>query len=96
MEEVKLRSRSGIAKLAGVALCCAGVLVIAFYTGPLLSPVNHHRAFSAATNASAAANTARNPAWIKGTFMAVLEWSLWIVLQVSSTTQESRSSFCYP
>ncbi|CAL5067263.1 unnamed protein product [Urochloa decumbens] len=82
MEEVKPRSRSGIAKLVGVALCIAGVLVIAFYTGPLLSPVNHHRAFSASTHAS----TPTHPAWIKGTFMAVLAvlaWSVWIVLQAT-------------
>ncbi|CAL5017442.1 unnamed protein product [Urochloa decumbens] len=73
MEEVKPRSRSGIAKLVGVALCIAGVSVIAFYTGPLLSPVNHHRAFSASTHAS----TPTHPAWIKGTFMAVLAVLAW-------------------
>ncbi|KAL6868141.1 hypothetical protein ACP4OV_014986 [Aristida adscensionis] len=42
MEGVTLRSSSGIAKIAGVALSLAGVLVIAFYAGPSLSPVNHH------------------------------------------------------
>ncbi|CAN6242061.1 unnamed protein product [Urochloa humidicola] len=86
MEKVKARSRSGIAKLIGVALCFTGVLVIAFYTGPLLSPVNHHRAFSASTHASTAANTVSHSAWIKGTFMAVLAvvaWALWIVLQAA-------------
>ncbi|OEL25173.1 hypothetical protein BAE44_0013809, partial [Dichanthelium oligosanthes] len=31
-----LRSPSGIAKLTGVGLCLAGVLVIAFYTGPAI------------------------------------------------------------
>ncbi|KAF8653476.1 hypothetical protein HU200_062222 [Digitaria exilis] len=34
MEVVKLRSASGVAKLAGVALCLAGVFAIAFYSGP--------------------------------------------------------------
>ncbi|KAF8697141.1 hypothetical protein HU200_036135 [Digitaria exilis] len=87
MEDLKLRSRSGIAKLAGVALCLAGVLVIAFYSGPFLSPVNHHRAFSAGTHASiTSADSASRSTWIKGTFMAVLAiiaWSVWIVLQAA-------------
>jgi hypothetical protein len=46
MERVKLRSASGIAKVAGVALCLAGVFTIALYTGPSVSPINHHRAFA--------------------------------------------------
>ncbi|TVU13896.1 hypothetical protein EJB05_37329, partial [Eragrostis curvula] len=87
MEEVKLRSPSGVAKLTGVALCLAGVFVIAFYAGPSLSPVNHHRAFGTATRSSAAATTmVSQSVWIKGTLMAVLAivtWSLWIVLQAA-------------
>lgn len=49
MEEVKVRSRSGIAKLASVALSIAGVLVIAFYTGvPSRVPPFHPPAFTLA------------------------------------------------
>jgi hypothetical protein len=83
MEHVKLKSWSGAAKLTGVALCLAGVLVIALYAGPSLSPVNHHRAF--ASHASAPSGATRG-AWVKWTFLMVLAdamWSLWIVLQVS-------------
>ncbi|AQK43704.1 WAT1-related protein [Zea mays] len=74
MEEVKLRSASGMAKLTGVALCLAGVLVIAFYAGELLSAVNHHHAFGApapthAASSTAAAKTMTGAAWIKGTFI---------------------------
>ncbi|RLN35686.1 WAT1-related protein [Panicum miliaceum] len=47
MEVVNLRSSSGIAKVSGAALCLAGVLVMALYAGPELSPVSHHRAFTA-------------------------------------------------
>ncbi|KAF8715972.1 hypothetical protein HU200_026939 [Digitaria exilis] len=86
MEEVKLRSRSGIAKLAGVALSIAGVLVIALYTGPLLSPLNHHSAFRGATISSTAVHHPSRAVWIKGVFLAVLgvlSWSLWIVLQAA-------------
>ncbi|TVU13894.1 hypothetical protein EJB05_37327, partial [Eragrostis curvula] len=85
MEKVKLRSPTGIAKVTCVALCLAGVFVIAFYAGPSLSPVNHHHPFGAATDATATtAVTTTQEDWIKGTFMAVLAmvaWSVWIVLQ---------------
>ncbi|CAD6263685.1 unnamed protein product [Miscanthus lutarioriparius] len=73
MEELKLRNPSGIAKLTGVALCLAGILVIALYAGELLSPVNHHRAFAAPTHGHASATAAKTlmgAAWIKGTFVA--------------------------
>ncbi|CAL4910751.1 unnamed protein product [Urochloa decumbens] len=87
MEHVKLKSWSGIAKLTGVALCVTGVLVIAFYTGPGLSPVNHHRAF--ASHASGPSPPVANPtrgAWVKWTFLMVVAnvaWSLWIVMQAA-------------
>ena len=87
MEHVKLKSLSGIAKLAGVALCLAGILVIALYAGPSVSPVNHHRAF--ASHASSAAHVVTRSAWVKWTFLMVLAntaWSLWIVLQVSMSS----------
>ncbi|RLN29369.1 hypothetical protein C2845_PM05G09960 [Panicum miliaceum] len=86
MEVVKLRSSSGIAKLAGVSLCLAGVFAIAFYAGPALSPVNHHRAFAAsrAPASTGSAPSSSRMTWIKGTFLMVLAntaFSLWIVLQ---------------
>ncbi|KAL6885949.1 hypothetical protein ACP4OV_010210 [Aristida adscensionis] len=80
MEKLNVRSSSGIAKVTGVALCLAGVFVIAFYAGPSLSPVNHHRAFKSTTNS----HTDRHAVWIEGTFFAVLgmaTWSLWMVMQ---------------
>jgi len=87
MEVVKPRSASGMAKLTGVALCLAGVFVIAFYSGPALSPVNHHRAFTANASASAGSvnTSSSNSRWIEGTFLMVLAnvaWSLSIVWQV--------------
>ncbi|XP_051230949.1 WAT1-related protein At5g64700 [Lolium perenne] len=81
LEAIKLRASSGVAKLAGVALCIAGVLVIALYAGPPLSPLNHHRAF--AGHAHAAVGNKQGQ-WMKGTFLMLLAnvtWSLWIVLQ---------------
>ena len=83
MEVVRLRSLSGKAKVAGVALCLAGVFVLAFYAGPALSPVNPHRAFAVAQASNS--NIPSRITWIKGTFFMVLAnatWALWIVLQV--------------
>ncbi|KAL6868136.1 hypothetical protein ACP4OV_014981 [Aristida adscensionis] len=81
MEVVKLKSSSGIAKIVGIALCLAGVLVIALYIGPGLSPINHHRVFAAHIS-----NAPSRITWIKGTFLMVLanvSWSLWIVRQAA-------------
>nr|TKW24749.1 hypothetical protein SEVIR_3G070100v2 [Setaria viridis] len=86
MEHVKLKSWSGIAKLTGVALCLAGVLVIALYTGPGLSPANHHRAFpshASGPSPSVAKTLRPGGAWVKWTFLMVVAnvaWSLWIVM----------------
>ncbi|KAM0899250.1 hypothetical protein ACQ4PT_021416 [Festuca glaucescens] len=79
MEAVKVRSRSGLGKLVGVALCVAGVLVIAFYAGPSIRPLAHHPIFAHKPH------SVSNSAWIRGTFLLLLAcatWSLWIVLQV--------------
>ncbi|OEL18462.1 WAT1-related protein [Dichanthelium oligosanthes] len=88
LEVVRLRSPSGMAKAAGVALCLAGVLTIALYTGPSMSPVNHHRAFagSGAVVEHHESSSNSKGTWIKGTFLMLLSnttWSLWIVLQAS-------------
>nr|CAB3456735.1 unnamed protein product [Digitaria exilis] len=88
MEVVKLSSASGVAKLTGVALCLAGVFAIAFYSGPALSPVNHHRAFSAHAPGSGRANASLNSktTWVEGTFLMILAnmaWSLSIVWQAA-------------
>nr|CAB3453057.1 unnamed protein product [Digitaria exilis] len=88
MEVVKLRSASGVAKLAGVALCLAGVFAIAFYSGPTLSPINHHHTFTADGPGSGHANASSNSktTWIEGTFLMILAnvaWSVSIVWQVT-------------
>ena len=75
-----------MAKAAGVALCLAGVLTIALYTGPSMSPVNHHRAFAEHHPQAHADGGGGKGTWIKGTFLMLLSnttWSLWIVLQAS-------------
>ncbi|TVU39488.1 hypothetical protein EJB05_12910, partial [Eragrostis curvula] len=83
MEVVRLQSAYGLAKVTGIALCLAGVFVIAFFVGPPLSPVNHHRAFH---TGHASSDATGHVTWIKGTFLKLLgdmTWSLWIVFQAA-------------
>jgi len=85
MEDVKLRSSSGIAKVTGIALCLAGVFTIAFFSGPSISPVNHHRAFASDPAPAGSKPVLPKGVWIKWTFLMVVAnmcWSLWIVFQV--------------
>ncbi|GJM99761.1 hypothetical protein PR202_ga16891 [Eleusine coracana subsp. coracana] len=89
MEVVKLRSDSGIAKVVGAGLCLAGVLTIAFYTGPALSPVSHHRAFpnhTAPGSRGGHPNHLAKAIWIEGTFLMILanlSWAVSIVWQAA-------------
>ncbi|KAF8692766.1 hypothetical protein HU200_039405 [Digitaria exilis] len=82
MEVVKIRSSYGIAKVIGVALCLAGVFVIAFFTGQSISPVSHHHAF----HGHSSSNLMSRGTWIKGTFLKLLgdvAWAMWIVFQAA-------------
>ncbi|KAF8721880.1 hypothetical protein HU200_022824 [Digitaria exilis] len=84
MEDVKLRSSSGIAKVTGVALCLAGVFTIAFLSGPSMSPVNHHRAFKSETQTPGSKAAVPKGVWIEWTLLMVVAnmcWALWLVLQ---------------
>ena len=79
MEVVNLKSAYGIAKVTGIALCLAGVFLIAFFAGPSLGPINHHHAFHSGQTSSAPPGRLT---WIKGTFLKILGdiiWSLWNV-----------------
>ncbi|KAJ0973313.1 hypothetical protein J5N97_021272 [Dioscorea zingiberensis] len=80
MESLKLKSISGMAKMVGMAFCVAGIMTIAFYTGPSLKNfVNHHddhRVTHEPTHSTGA--------WIKGSFLMIFAntcWSLWLILQ---------------
>uniref|UniRef100_A0A0E0BMJ2 WAT1-related protein n=1 Tax=Oryza glumipatula TaxID=40148 RepID=A0A0E0BMJ2_9ORYZ len=72
-----------LAALLSVALCLAGVFTIAFFAGPSISPINHHRAF--ASDAGSKTVVPRG-VWIKWTFLMVVAnmcWSLWIIFQAA-------------
>uniref|UniRef100_A0ACD5TYW0 Uncharacterized protein n=1 Tax=Avena sativa TaxID=4498 RepID=A0ACD5TYW0_AVESA len=82
METMKLRTRSGMGKLSGIALCLTGVIVIALYAGPAVHPLIDHPVFSAHRKSKPHVS---NGVWIRGTFLLLLSCitlCLWLVLQV--------------
>jgi hypothetical protein len=84
MEIVKLQKVSGIVKILGVVLCLAGVLILAFYEGPNIKSINHHRPFLHASDHKQQLHS--KVEWIVGTFILIffaIAWSFWIILQVS-------------
>ena len=88
MEAVKLKSSPGMAKAAGITLCLVGVLVIALYAGPLLSPLNHHRVLAdhGSKPVAGAHGAVSKGLWVTGTFLMLLAcvaWSLWFIFQVN-------------
>ncbi|XP_062224561.1 uncharacterized protein LOC133923134 [Phragmites australis] len=64
-------------------LCLARVLTIALYTGPSMSPVNHHHAFMSSGHQETSSSSS-NGTWIKGVFQVrrlkvygqTLNWSI--------------------
>lgn len=90
MEVIKMRSSSGMAKIAGITLCLAGALVIALYAGRSLSPLinNRHSMLGGNGDKQQAAEHVPKGLWILGTFLMLLAcvaWSLWIIFQVSQS-----------
>ncbi|KAJ1690870.1 hypothetical protein LUZ63_015025 [Rhynchospora breviuscula] len=83
METLNLRKSHGIAKAAGVVLCLAGVGLIAFYMGPEIPPLNHHKLFHP-KRSPGHSEVHSNGTWTKGTFLLLFSnvaWSLWLVMQ---------------
>ncbi|XP_078170539.1 WAT1-related protein At5g64700-like [Carex rostrata] len=82
IESVKLKEATGIAKVFGIVLCLAGVLVLAFYEGPHLKSMSHDRPILHQSNSKQGSHSKSE--WIIGTFVMILSavtWSLWIILQ---------------
>lgn len=85
MELVKLRKKSGIAKVSGIIFCIGGVVVLAFYKGPgfKIIPIEkvlvHTEQIAHETHHS-------TMAWLKGCLSLVacnFCWASWIVFQVT-------------
>ncbi|KAJ3682486.1 hypothetical protein LUZ60_015059 [Juncus effusus] len=82
MENLKIRRLHGMAKAAGVVLCLAGVVAIAFYVGPAIHPMNQHHLFRQSGNSTGQVHS--KGTWIKGTFLLLFAntaFSLWLVMQ---------------
>lgn len=80
VEKVNLRTKSGIVKIGSVLLCMGGVSILAFYKGPQLHIVHHHR-----DDRQHKDHFSYNNKWILGSlllFLSTTMWSLWLVLQV--------------
>ncbi|PPS04855.1 hypothetical protein GOBAR_AA15806 [Gossypium barbadense] len=86
MEKVRVKTVPGIAKVAGIVVCMAGVVTLAFYKGPALKPPFHLHNFRPHSGAQDGdhdhASSAKN--WIIGCFLLLAScicWALWLVLQ---------------
>ncbi|KAK8271264.1 hypothetical protein V6Z12_D11G251500 [Gossypium hirsutum] len=86
MEKVRVKTVPGIAKVAGIVVCMAGVVTLAFYKGPALKPPFHLHNFRPHSGAQDGdhdhASSAKN--WIIGCFLLLVScicWALWLVLQ---------------
>lgn len=91
IESLKLKSLPGIGKAAGITLCLAGVMTIAFYKGLHISPLYHLHGHRDHNESSADRASAPSMAtWIKGSLFVIisnLTWSMWLVLQVYHNRQ---------
>ncbi|KAL3527940.1 hypothetical protein ACH5RR_012596 [Cinchona calisaya] len=83
MENVKLKTIPGIAKVAGIAICLGGAATIAFFKGPYLRLLVHHHLFNN-HNQEYQGRAPSSSTWIKGVFLMLLSnlfWSMWLVFQ---------------
>ncbi|XP_020262525.1 WAT1-related protein At1g09380-like [Asparagus officinalis] len=79
LERINLKSKSGIAKVAGTLVCLAGAMLLSFYKGLALTNASHK---PSAPNEDSG-HSIRGK-WILGTvalFAAIFSWSSWFLLQ---------------
>ncbi|KAF5745166.1 WAT1-related protein [Tripterygium wilfordii] len=77
MESLKLRTKPGMAKLAGILVCLAGTATLAFYKGPHFQLLCHHHLHNNV-------HVSSGKSWIKGVFIMLTSntfFGLWLVLQ---------------
>ena len=85
---MKLRTSPGMAKIAGVLICIAGAATIAFYKGPHLQLLLHHRLFGHPTSQEHQSHVSSGVTWVKGCLLMLMSntfWGLWLVSQVPSS-----------
>ena len=84
MEEVRIRTKAGIAKIGGLVVCMGGVATLAFYKGPQLKPF-HHLLNGYQHYESHQDHFCSSKKWILGSlllFCSIITWGIWLVLQV--------------
>ncbi|XP_017975889.1 PREDICTED: WAT1-related protein At5g64700 isoform X2 [Theobroma cacao] len=85
MEKVTVKTVPGIAKVAGIMVCMAGVVTLAFYKGPVLQPLCHlHFQPHSGQDHHADGQASSGKKWILGCFLLLVScicWALWLVLQ---------------
>lgn len=80
-----MRTIPGIAKVAGLIVCMAGVMILAFYNGPQTKPLIHHPLFGHHNNQDHQLHVSSGKNWTLGCFLlfiSIICWGLWLVLQV--------------
>ncbi|CAK7328525.1 unnamed protein product [Dovyalis caffra] len=85
MEKLKLRSVSGIAKIAGIVACLAGAAILALYKGPHFNLLCLHHVFGSHSSQAIISHVPSNETRIKGCFLLFVSnflWGLWLVVQV--------------
>ena len=88
METVTVKTVPGIAKVAGILVCMAGVVTLAFYKGPVLKPLFHLHNFQPQSGGQDDHHASSDKTWILGCFLLFffcVSWGLWLVLQVAFT-----------
>ncbi|KAI6699762.1 hypothetical protein NL676_014086 [Syzygium grande] len=84
METLRLRTTSGLAKLAGVIVCLGGAATLAFYKGPHIKLWCHHFVLYGHHNRNSPSHAYSGMIWVKGCFLMLSSnfcWALWLVLQ---------------
>ncbi|KAB5511789.1 hypothetical protein DKX38_028817 [Salix brachista] len=84
MEVLKLRSVSGIAKIAGIIACIAGAITLALYKGPHFNLFCLHHLFESNNSQGIISHVPSGQTRIKGCFLLFASnilWGLWLVLQ---------------
>ncbi|KAJ4801456.1 WAT1-related protein [Rhynchospora pubera] len=81
MESLKWKRVHGVLKASGIALCIVGVVILAFYEGPVIKSINHYHLIH--NPVPAKQTNGSKMRWILGIFLttlSVFQWSLWTVL----------------
>ncbi|KAJ7956962.1 WAT1-related protein [Quillaja saponaria] len=81
MERVTIRTMPGVAKVAGLIACMAGVAILAFYKGPQLKFLLHHPFIECNSSKNHDSSGKKRLLGSLLLFISILFWGLWLVLQ---------------